>query len=81
MSITKARLISVGEAAEIVGLSRSKVYELLADGLLPSIRIGRTRRIDIADLDAFIDRHRIPTLLPATPDVPADGILETEDAR
>lgn len=81
MPITQTRLISVGEAAEIIGLSRSKVYELLADGLLPSIRIGRTRRIDIADLDTFIDRHRIPRLLPPDPNVAAPGILETEDAR
>jgi excisionase family DNA binding protein len=81
MPITTTRLINVSEAAEIIGLSRSKVYELLADGLLPSIRIGRTRRIDVADLDAFIDRHRIPTLIPATPDVAAHGALETEDAR
>lgn len=61
MPTVTARLITVVEAAEIIGLSRSKVYELLADGELPSIRIGRTRRIDTVDLDAFIDRHRTPT--------------------
>lgn len=60
MSDTETRLITIVEAAEIVGLSRSKLYELLASRELPSVRIGRSRRIDLADLERFIERHRVP---------------------
>lgn len=52
------RLITVAEAAERLGLSRSKLYLLIADGELPTVRIGRARRIDLADLRAYVDRHR-----------------------
>jgi excisionase family DNA binding protein len=41
---TMVKLLTVVEAARELGISRSKVYELLADGELPSVRIGRTRR-------------------------------------
>lgn len=60
MSVTETRLITIVQAAEIIGLSRSKLYELLASRELPSVRIGRARRIDLADLDRFIARHRVP---------------------
>lgn len=60
MPATDTRLITIVEAAQIIGLSRSKLYELLASRELPSVRIGRARRIDIADLERFIDVHRIP---------------------
>ena len=33
-------LLRPAEAAEAIGIGRSKVYELLASGDLPSIRIG-----------------------------------------
>lgn len=82
MPVTHSRLITVVEAAEIIGLSRTKVYELLAEGDLPSIRIGRTRRIDVTDLDAFIDRHRVTvTRLSTTTNVASHGSLESEAAR
>jgi excisionase family DNA binding protein len=60
MSVTETRLITIVQAAEIIGLSRSKLYELLASRELPSVHIGRARRIDVADLERFIARHRVP---------------------
>lgn len=60
MSATGTRLVTVVQASEIVGLSRSKLYELLASRELPSVRIGRARRIDLRDLERFIDGHRVP---------------------
>ncbi|MHB2024235.1 MAG: helix-turn-helix domain-containing protein [Mycobacteriales bacterium] len=38
-------LLTVKEAATALGISRSKLYELLAAGTLPSLRIDRCRRI------------------------------------
>jgi excisionase family DNA binding protein len=44
---TERLLLRVEEAAEIIGLSRAKLYELLTDGRIPSIKLGRSRRIGI----------------------------------
>jgi excisionase family DNA binding protein len=52
------RLVTIPAAAALLGLSRSKLYELLGEGALPTVRIGRSRRIAIADLEAFVGRCR-----------------------
>jgi excisionase family DNA binding protein len=57
MATDTVRLLTVIEVADHLCLSRSKVYELLADGSLPSVRIGRTRRIAMSALADFIARH------------------------
>ena len=38
-------LLRVEEAAELVGVSRSFLYNLISSGQLPSVRIGGCRRI------------------------------------
>ena len=38
-------LLTIKQVAEWLQLSRSRIYELLADGSLPSVTIGRARRI------------------------------------
>ncbi len=45
------------EVAEAIGVGRSKVYELLASGALPSIRIGGRVRVPVAELREWIDRQ------------------------
>lgn len=60
------QLITVADAADRLGLSRSKCYELMACGDLPSVLIGRNRRIDLRDLAAFIDAHRTTNTRPAS---------------
>ena len=47
-------LLKPAEVNEILGLGRSKVYELLACGDLPSIRIGRCIRIPKSSLEGWI---------------------------
>jgi excisionase family DNA binding protein len=51
-------LITVDEAARRLSIGRSHLYEYLLNGSLQSIRIGRSRRIAIRDLNAFIERLR-----------------------
>ncbi|MFG2992783.1 helix-turn-helix domain-containing protein [Streptomyces sp. NPDC048257] len=46
-------LYKVEAAAELLSLGRSTVYELMATGELPFVKLGRARRIRRADLDAF----------------------------
>ncbi len=47
-------LLTVPEAAAALAISRSKLYELLTAGTLPSVRIDGSRRIPVAALDAYI---------------------------
>ena len=50
-------LLRPAEAAEAIGIGRSKVYELLASGDLPSIRIGGVIRVPVTSLHAWIERQ------------------------
>ena len=50
-------LLRPAEAAERLGIGRSKVYELLASGELPSLKIGRLRRIPAFALGEWIARE------------------------
>lgn len=47
-------LLTVSEAADRLGLGRSTVYELVMRGDIPSIKIGRARRIPTSTLEIFV---------------------------
>jgi excisionase family DNA binding protein len=47
-------LLTPVEAASALGIGRSKLYELLHSGRLPSVRIGACRRIPIDDVHRFV---------------------------
>jgi excisionase family DNA binding protein len=47
-------LLTVVEAAEILGISRSTVYELIYARRFPSLKIGNCRRIRRSDLEDFV---------------------------
>jgi len=42
------------EAADILAVSKSKIYELLSSGLIPSIRIGKSIRIPSEELRKWV---------------------------
>jgi excisionase family DNA binding protein len=50
-------LLSVSEAATALSLSRSLLYELLMRGEVPSIKIGRSRRVPVKALHDFVARQ------------------------
>lgn len=58
------QLLNAREVAERLRLSLSMVWALIARGDIPSITIGRARRVPASQLDAWIahktstDRHR-----------------------
>ncbi len=56
MDVSK-KLVSVAEAALILGLSRSLLYTLVMREEIPSIKIGRARRIPVGALDDFVSRQ------------------------
>ena len=48
------RLLSVGEAANYLGLSARGVWTLIDTGRLPVVRLGRRVRLDRGQLDLLI---------------------------
>jgi excisionase family DNA binding protein len=51
-------LLTHEETAEVLGICRSKVYELLRAGAIESVRIGASRRIPVAAVTEYVERLR-----------------------
>ncbi len=47
-------LLTPAEAAAVLKIGRSKLYELIARGSIESVKLGRCRRFRRTDLDRFI---------------------------
>ncbi len=47
-------LLTPAEAAAILKIGRSKLYELIARGSIESVKLGRCRRFRRTDLDRFV---------------------------
>jgi excisionase family DNA binding protein len=47
-------LLTVPEAAASLAISRSKLYELLAAGVVRSVRIDGSRRIPVEALETYV---------------------------
>ena len=48
-------LMSVGELAQFLGLGRTYTYRLLSEGEIPSVRIGRLRKVRRTDAERFVE--------------------------
>ncbi len=51
-----AELLTVKETAAVLRAQPNYVYELLARGELPAVRVGRKKLVRRTDLDAFVRR-------------------------
>lgn len=51
-------LVTVKEAAERLSISRSLMYELLNRGEIASVKVGDLRRVVVASLHAYVERHQ-----------------------
>jgi excisionase family DNA binding protein len=49
-------LLTVPEAAEALAISRSKLYELIATGLIRSVRIDGSRRVPVEALETYVSQ-------------------------
>ncbi len=47
-------LLTVPEAAKALAISRSKLYELIAAGLVRSVRIDGSRRVPVGALETYV---------------------------
>jgi excisionase family DNA binding protein len=52
------QLLSALQVAHILHISRSRAYNLMQSGVLATIQIGRSRRVQLQDLQEFITRNR-----------------------
>jgi excisionase family DNA binding protein len=48
--------LTVEEAGQLLGVSRSYAYELVRQGALPCLRLGRRIVIPVRALEALLDR-------------------------
>jgi excisionase family DNA binding protein len=51
-------LLTVDEAAERLGIGRSHAYVFVMRGEIPSIKLGRSRRVPASALPEFVERLR-----------------------
>lgn len=50
--------LKVPEVAELLRVSRSRAYELVADGEIPAVKIGRSVRVSRKELDRWLEDQR-----------------------
>jgi excisionase family DNA binding protein len=64
MSISsEPELLRVIEAAKLLSLSRTKVYEMAEKGEIPIVRIGTAVRVPRRKLLEWIEAQTVPALL------------------
>lgn len=56
---TRPLAVAPAEAARLAGIGRTRLYAAIANGDLPSLKLGARRLIKVADLEAWLDRHAV----------------------
>lgn len=57
-SQTVPLLVTTKVAASLLSISERKLWELKKSDTIPCVRIGKSVRFDVRDLDAFIARQK-----------------------
>ena len=60
-----SELLSVPEVARMLNVSRGSVYNMTRSGRIPAIRVGSMFRFVPAEIEAWLDAHRLPAGKPA----------------
>ena len=55
-------LLTVEEAAQRLNIGRSHAYIYVMRGELPSVKLGRARRVPAVELEGFVERLRAEQL-------------------
>ena len=50
-------LVTVPEAARLLAVGRTSLYQLIWDGELTPVRIGRSMRLTMAELERFVNER------------------------
>ena len=51
----KRLLLRIPEVAETLGIGRTKIYEMIATGELPTVRFGRAVRVSFTTLQKWVE--------------------------
>ena len=52
------RLLKAEEVAQVLGVSRSKIYKMMREKEIPTITLGKNVRVSRDDLENFISENR-----------------------
>lgn len=55
---TNGLLMKILDVAEVLSVGRSTVYELISEGHLETVHIGRSVRITTQSVEALVERRR-----------------------
>ena len=55
---TRHEFMKVTEMAQELRIARSRAYELVADGTIPAVKIGRSVRIRRKELERWLEGQR-----------------------
>ncbi|MBC5825087.1 MAG: helix-turn-helix domain-containing protein [Candidatus Eremiobacteraeota bacterium] len=55
---SKPLVVNVQEAGRLLGIKQTKVYDLMRTRELPFLKIGRSTRIELTAILAFVERQR-----------------------
>jgi len=50
--------VKVNDAARMIGVGRTKLYELIADGEVETVKLGKSTRVITASLHRLVMRQR-----------------------
>ncbi|MEK6645318.1 MAG: helix-turn-helix domain-containing protein [Candidatus Firestonebacteria bacterium] len=53
------RLLKVEEVAECLGLGKQTLYNMVSERKIPFVKLGKSLRFDVKDIDALIERGRV----------------------
>lgn len=60
MDEQRREYLKVPEVAEMLQIARSRAYELVGNGEIPSVRIGRSLRVSRKELERWLEGRRQP---------------------
>ena len=52
--------VRINDAARMIGVGRTKLYELIADGEVDTVKLGKSTRVITASLHRLVMRQRGP---------------------
>ena len=55
---TNGLLLKILDVAEVLSVGRSTVYELISEGHLETVHIGRSVRVTTQSVEALVERRR-----------------------
>ena len=76
-------LLTIRDAARVLAVGRTTMYELIAAGAVEVVHIGRSARVPVAALEAFVARQRRGTLAVSSSTAalqPSDGAQHARGA-